>query len=1015
MRLTYTSLAAVLFLASTLWAFNHPELRWKSVTTEHFVINYYDRTEPAVYATSQIAEEAYAALAPLYEYEPRKPIIISLADYDDYSNGWADWTVGAIMIWVPDARMELRNNNTWLRDVVCHELSHILSLEKRKRLQMFDWTLSFSYTSPSLGLGYDAPFARMTLLPEWLVEAASQMGSARMQGDCWDSRRDMLLRCAVLDRRQLSLGEMGVYNHDGLGDEMVYNQGFAFGLYLESALTPEVLRSMYVTAARERVRFDEYFQVKTGHTLQWFYSAWVDSLRQAYGRVVPPQPTATAPVWHKGFLNMQPKVSPDGRYRGWLSNRYDDGYRTDLLITDAATGRVVRTVRYAQTAWCFSADNRRVYYVKSRRTDRHGSQLNDLYVTAVRGGAERRLTHGARIYDVAASPDGVTLAVTQFRDGAFSLQRYAPASGAWSMLVEGRLGEPFMSPCFNPANANELVVARVQSGSSDLCVVDLAARSLRPLLTHRAQEESPSWGRDGRVYFNADYSGIFDIYSVRPDGSDLRRHSRVPGGVFAPAPAADGTLLCSEYTSRGYRIVTLKPVADSALVNDSAGCAYLPLPEAKGKVVIRAEPYRARLLRPLSELQSFADVEVDSRLPTGERYDYATLGTGLQIYRSDALGKKFLTLAFMAGLDAGLYYPNDTAGVGNGVRFSDAPARGAGSRAIVYAPRLSERPDYTPVSPATSVEYAHPTGRTSGPRAGASPFGVQSGSTDTNGYVVIPPSLFLQPVVYYENAMCATSLGFQVGGALSVGGMIMPQLVMVNPFAYWHLCRDLYAGLSPYFEWQPMQSDYYLFAPLWLQWLRQGYTETHAAYTMRNVTDMTVEGGGMLVPGNDGGVGVFVDSVGIRHGLPVGRHASFVLGAGGSIFLGSARFWQPPLDSAASSDLFGQASVSARLVFPIVKNINAGTRMYADALFASLGYEGAILGNRRFITGADRDMLVDVVTGARAFDDARVSHTLEAALTLGVYKDYTFFRTLSVVGSYEVLARKVFVDARMGF
>ena len=78
----------LLFLFSkAALCFNHPEIKWKSVVTDHFIIHYNDQTETAVYPTWKIAEEQYATLSDLYDYAAREKINLALADYDDYSNG----------------------------------------------------------------------------------------------------------------------------------------------------------------------------------------------------------------------------------------------------------------------------------------------------------------------------------------------------------------------------------------------------------------------------------------------------------------------------------------------------------------------------------------------------------------------------------------------------------------------------------------------------------------------------------------------------------------------------------------------------------------------------------------------------------------------------------------------------------------------------------------------------------------------------------------------------------------
>jgi hypothetical protein len=96
-----------------------------------------------VYAVWKIAEEVYSVLVEEYGFKLPEPISISLADYDDYSNGWADWTSSNIMIWITDIRFDLRGNTTWLSNVLTHELTHIIRLQLKKSMQLMDFYLVF--------------------------------------------------------------------------------------------------------------------------------------------------------------------------------------------------------------------------------------------------------------------------------------------------------------------------------------------------------------------------------------------------------------------------------------------------------------------------------------------------------------------------------------------------------------------------------------------------------------------------------------------------------------------------------------------------------------------------------------------------------------------------------------------------------------------------------------------------------------------------------------------------------
>lgn len=993
-------------------AFNHPEIKWKSVTTDHFVINYYDRTEPALYAAWKIAEEAYATLAEVYRYESTRKIALSLADYDDYSNGWADWLSGSIMIWVPDARFELRGNPTWLRNVIVHELAHIMSLHQRRKTQVLDWTLSLSYNSPSATVSYQEPFARLTLLPDWLAEGVAQMGADTMGSDCWDARRDMVLRTAALSGRQLALAEMGHFNHDGLGSEMVYNQGYSLSSYVARSMGLETFQGMFVSAGGGRFDFEEYFAIKSGKALDRFYQLWLDSVRTAGKALQPAEPSVVEPVWRKGFLNALPRVSRNGRFWGWLTNHRDDGYRTDLVICPAGSSRVSARIDYAQTSWDFSPDGNTVYYVKARRTDSNGSFYNDIYSAGCDGRHERRLTRGARAYDIAVSPDGASLAVTRFANGRFGLYQYTLASGEWTELIAGTPGAPILYPAFNPSAASQVAFTRSRSGNTDIVVYDISSRAERTVVASAAQEELGTWASDGRLYFSADHGGIYNVYSVDPtDSASFRRETKASGGMFAPCLTREGRLLVADYTEHGYGIATLAPEhAPFTMADPQNSCAFSTLPAPRGAVVVEGVDYRPRLLRAYLEMLTYLDVYIDEPASYGARMDVGAVGTGLSIFRGDALGKKFLGIGIYAGLEGGAYYGLDTTAQELALRRTRADLTES-FQALVNDSRrganglLGPRRTFGILDAEPGRSYA-------------------SGDEDSAGLSesgFIPPSIGIQPSVFYENAKRHATWGFTVLAALTMSGQsMMPFAFMGQQYTQWHLMRDLYLGLSPYAELYPMYGSYYVSVPLWLQYLRMGHYEEDYSYTMRDILTLQVFGGPEMFPAGEEStgnavVGATTGGAMFAYGVPIARSSSLVLKADGAVTNGEDLFKITSLGSGGLSDLYVVGSLGARFVFPIVKTINSGRRLYADALYASLSYDGSLAANRAFIFDARQEDVLDVLSDADASDDASVSHTVGASLTMGTYKKYLFFRTLSLSGRYEVLSGDVFVDVGFGF
>ncbi len=1008
--------------------FNHPEIEWKTVSTKHFNINYYDKTEPAVYPTWKIAEEAYDALADLYGYRFVDRIDISMADYDDYSNGWAAWTERNIGIWLPDADFDLRGNTTWLRNVITHELAHIISMEKGKGMQLLAWSFLFHYESPSLGVTLSEPVPFMTFVPQWFAEGAAQMGAQRLGNDCWDSRRDMVLRCAALDDRLLTLDEMGHFTHDWVRNEMVYNQGYSLTRHMEKRFGAKNVAQVW-NASRSRkilgLDFNKNVRDRLGISMVQLYGQWRDSVTSAAKSRVPSEPTPVNVVSSRGTFNALVRVSRDGRYVGMLTNQNDDSRRTDLVVVSRDGAALETRVKYARASWDFHPDGKRLFYVKARDPDEHGSFYNDLFAYDMSTRKETRLTTSARVYDIAFAPDGKSICCVRFRDGAFALERFLLDRGIFATVVAGTPGEPFLSVSYPPHSSDTVVVSRLVAGKANLFVVDLKTGLSALLTASQAQEESPHWGSDNRIYFSADYDGIFNIYSVRPDGSELKRHTRVIGGAFSPWRTVDGRILFTEYTSKGFRVAECSGEGAAFEVSNRQVCISEPLPTPKGRVTIRAKDYRSKMLRPVWQLTSSAIV-LDTSDAVRDRIDGEGRGalinqldmaltTSLALTRDDALGKK------------GMYL-----GVAGEIMPARSPKNPSDSlqssrRDIAHMPLTREnalrRAEPPRLRRARNDGYVLPLAQGYIENAAAAA-GDSLGSSDDSVTIPLP---LLVPFFGRTNRNHTPTFGLDVQGVLLT---VMPMAMLVSPWVEIQLGREVYCGATPQIMVMPMLlpagTGVVASFPLWLEWFRYGYYNQDIEYNLGDVTLLSVSISPEVSPvtrisgaaaeeeavSSDTSVTNEVWLAGgldFRHGFPILRYASVSPKLQGYWALLGNRITDPAGVLDGESRAYAQVGTGVDFVFPIVRNINRG-RLYGDNLYAALSYDLSVYGNSSFFGGPDFSVIGDPLSDTA---DVSVAHTVGAAVEFGFIKNYLFSRRLCAGVSWEFVKKQVFVSFRM--
>jgi hypothetical protein len=107
---------------------NHPELNWKTIETEHFLIHYHEETYRSAHEAAVVSEKIYEPITAFYEFEPDSKTHIIIQDTDDIANGAAYYYDNKIIIWALPLDYDLRGSHRWLNNVITHEFTHIIQI-----------------------------------------------------------------------------------------------------------------------------------------------------------------------------------------------------------------------------------------------------------------------------------------------------------------------------------------------------------------------------------------------------------------------------------------------------------------------------------------------------------------------------------------------------------------------------------------------------------------------------------------------------------------------------------------------------------------------------------------------------------------------------------------------------------------------------------------------------------------------------------------------------------------------
>ena len=595
----------ILSTGSLLFAqgFNHPELEWKTIEGEHFIVHYHQNTEWTANEALHVADDIYDGITSLYNYEPEEKTHLIIRDTDDYANGGAYYFDNKIEIWAMPLDYSLRGSHYWLRDVITHEFTHIISLRASRKMHgnvpaAYLQVISYEperredvlYGYPNGIASYPIP---SVVVPMWWAEGIAQYQNDTTRWDWWDSNRDMILRDRISYDKVLTLNEMDGFGKVGIGNESVYDHGFGFVRYLAQEFGQDVINRI-----TDRIRsplnygFYKALEAETGMSANSLWSDWVASLaaRQSHSYNDDEAISPIHFVQREGDANHYPSFNSTGSKLGFISSAGETYLsRTALFIKDSSdeASKVLPGVE----GFDWSPDGEHLVYARKEyydggipdpRTPDHsshsikpflsgnqvstcercqllisGSRFSDLFIVHPDSlKDERQLTFGERVKNPTWSPQADKIAFVNLRDGTNNLCLAFPGTpDSVQQLTFFEPGTQVYVPKWSPQG--DRIIFDYTSGSNrDIAVYHLSSGVIEPLLTSVWDERDPVFRGDSIIYYSDDRTGIFNIYKYDLQTRDNPRVTNVVGGAFQ-AEWQKEKLYYSLYDSLGFNIAVL--------------------------------------------------------------------------------------------------------------------------------------------------------------------------------------------------------------------------------------------------------------------------------------------------------------------------------------------------------------------------------------------------------------------------------------------------------------------------
>jgi Tol biopolymer transport system component len=638
----FASSCAIVALPDTKYS---PSLTWRTIATEHFVVQFHQGEEAVARRVADIAEDAHRRLAPILKWEPDEPTHLVLSDHSDDAYGAATpipYNVMYINLTPPVGSMFLINYDDWLRLVITHEYAHIVHLD----------TVG-GFNADLRKLFGRVPFVVFPFLsslpnlwqPIWMIEGLATHEETELgTSDRRDSAfTDMMLRMAVLDNDFPSVDQADGLDRWPVG-HVPYLFGARFYQYLQSEFGRDFPADVSLRYAESPLAFYVASPAETlaGSGYAPIWERWRKSLADQFdleqSQIVAQGTSNGTPLTARGGMILGPAVSPDGLRIAYTEQSFE-AWPTLRIVGADGTGDHEVAIRNSGFQLSWSPDNRHLAF-SQQETWKNYSSYEDLYIADAHNGRVRRLTRGARASDPDYSPDGGRLVFVGHHLGRSRLATIDLSNTTIHPLTEWSEETQYATPRWSP-DGQRIAVTVWSKGRHDIALLELATRTFTPVTNDHALELTANWSRDGRtLLFTSDRTGVYNVFAYSIEHRTFTQITNVVGGAFAPAALPDGRIVFGNYSSRGFDLHIAQPLA-VPMSSATADADRLQSPP-----VTRTDPPESEPYSPLPTLAPRFWAPVLSVDEEGTQYGVTTGGL-------DVLGYHKYTVTAMYGPESG--------------------------------------------------------------------------------------------------------------------------------------------------------------------------------------------------------------------------------------------------------------------------------------------------------------------------------------------------------------------------
>ncbi|MEW6703052.1 MAG: biopolymer transporter Tol, partial [Bacteroidota bacterium] len=599
-----------------------PDYEWLTIRGKKIYVHYHPEAERTARTVAKIADEVWAPITSLYEYEP-ETVHFVIKDIDDYSNGATYFFDNKIEIWASALDFDLRGSHNWLRNVISHEFTHMVQIQSAMKLSrsvpaIYLQFLNYEekrrqdilYGFPNFIGSY--PVATINV-PAWFAEGTAQFMRKDFSYDDWDTHRDMILRSYALDNKMLTWNQMGVFDKTSLGNESVYNSGFALTRYIAQKYGEDKLMEISRKLGKPtNFTIDAAFKDVLGKDGDRIYDEWSSFLKSDYKERI--KDVLSNRIEGKiisgdGFGNFYPAISSDGKKIIYISSKSHDYFAmSSAYEMNLETKKEKSLISGVRSSIAYLPGQNKILYAKLSQDNPRMANIHDLYIYDVDKDEDKRITFGLRANNPGVSKDGNKFVFLFQKDGSTNIGIVNADGKEFKKLTFFNGGEQVFNPKFSP-DGNYIVFGYSLHNSREVAKVNVDGSGFEFIIKNGFDNRDPVFDDEGNLIYASDETGIFNLYKYDFEKKESRRITNVVGGAFNPTVDSNGTILYSGYTSEGFKIFSLSK-EERQKVDESKKYVWLknpPLGEDKSKGDLAKYDINA--------LRNFNDAEITNYTP----------------------------------------------------------------------------------------------------------------------------------------------------------------------------------------------------------------------------------------------------------------------------------------------------------------------------------------------------------------------------------------------------------------